>query len=356
MVFKMLKRIKSNWQNILIGFLLLAIFIIGFFIVYDGLKLSDTIAKNAKNPAASPTDNSYSSVSPAPLTTGGSQKGVYNILFLGYGGAGHDGSMLTDSIIVIHIDTATHKTALISIPRDLWVNGGRKINAEGSTAGFENVGGTIQNVTGLHIDHYVAADFGGFTKIIDNLGGVSVQVPATFSDSFYPITGQENNTCGKSEAEISSLKAKYSGTNLEMQFTCRYEQIHYDKGPANLDGTTALKFVRSRHGDSDFARSLRQFAVLAGIENKLISAQGAGKINSTIDTLSKIVKTDLSIGTIKTLIQAFGDTKLYSIKQIQLTTGNVLNEGKSNDGAYILIPKAGNFNFTEIQNFIKNNL
>jgi len=349
----MLEKIKSNWQNILIGFLLLAIFVIGFFVIYYGLKSSKA---NANNQIISPTESSYQDASPSPLKTGSSQKGTYNVLFLGYGGAGHEGSMLTDSVIVIHIDVPLHKVALISIPRDLWVTGGRKINAEASSLGFGNIGSTIKNVTGLPINYYVAVDFGGFVKIIDGLGGVSVQVPATFTDSFYPKAGEENNTCGKSVTEISTLKAKYSGAELEMQFTCRYEQIHYDKGPANLDGTAALKFVRSRHGDSDFARSLRQFAVLVGIENKLISTQGAGKIDGVIDTFSKLVKTDLNAGIIKTLIQILGDAKVYSTKQVQLTTSNVLNEGKSGDGAFILVPKVGNFNFSEIQTFIKSNI
>ena len=291
-----------------------------------------------------------------PLSSDTNQKGVYNVLFLGYGGAGHDGSLLTDSIIIVNVDTNTHKAALISVPRDLWVTGNRKINAEGTIVGFDNVGSSIQNVTGLHINYFVAVDFGGFTKIIDDLGGVSVQVPATFSDPFYPITGQENNTCGMSLDQINALKAKYSGYQLETQFTCRYEQLHFDKGPANLDGTTALKFVRSRHGDSDFGRSLRQFAVLTGIENKLITFQGANKFDGIVNTISQIVKTDLDAGTIKSLVQVFGNPKVYTVNQIQLSTANVLNESKSGDGAYILIPKAGNLNFTEIRSFIKSNL
>ena len=352
----MLEKIKSNWQNILIGFLLLAIFTIGFLVVYYGLKSSKAKADIAKNQVISPEETSYQDASPIPLKTESSKKGTYNILFLGYGGATHEGSMLTDSIIVIHIDTNIKKISLISIPRDLWVTGGRKINAEGSSLGFGNIGSTIKNVIALPINYYVAVDFGGFVKMIDSLGGISVQVPTTFTDSFYPKAGEENNTCGKRQTEISTLKAKYSGYELETQFTCRYEQIHYDKGPANLDGAAALKFVRSRHGDSDFARSLRQFAVLIGIENKLISTQGAGKLDSVINTIFKLVKTDLNAGIIKTLIQTLGDAKAYNVKQIQITTSNLLNEGKSGDGAYILVPKAGNFDFSEIQTFIKTNL
>jgi hypothetical protein len=69
-----------------------------------------------------------------------------------------------------------------------------------------------------------------------------------------------------------------------------------------------------------------------------------------------IVKTDLTAGTIKTLLNVFGEPGKYKINQIQLTTANVLNEGKSSDGQYILTPKAGNFDFSGIKNYISSSL
>jgi anionic cell wall polymer biosynthesis LytR-Cps2A-Psr (LCP) family protein len=344
MVFKM--------KRIFLYPLFLGVLVLGFLAAYLTLAFSKVFVKKP-TATPTPTTTSYTQSSPAPITN---PKGVFNLLFLGYGGAGHSGALLTDSMIIVHVDTNTGKAALISVPRDLWVAGNHKINAEASINGFQNVGSTIQNITGQHIDYFVSVDFGGFIKLIDDLGGVTVQVPVTFDDPFYPITGLENETCGKSADEIAQLKAKYSGAQLEFQFTCRYEHLHFDKGTTNLDGTTTLKFVRSRHGDSDFARSLRQFAVLIGVENKLISLKSLGKLDSTINTLSNIVRTDLTAGTIKTLLQVFGDPGKYKINQIQLTTANVLNEGTSSDGQYILTPKAGNFNYSEIKSFINSGL
>ena len=337
-------------KKVLLGLLFLGIFVFGFLATYLTLTFSKIFIKKAPS---SPTPIPYSQASPEPLTN---PKGVFNLLFLGYGGVGHDGSLLTDSMIIVHVDTNTGKAALISVPRDLWIPGNRKINSEGSTNGFQNVGPLIQSVTGQHIDYFVSVDFGGFTKIIDDLGGVTIQVPQTFDDPYYPITGQENNTCGFTPDQVNALKAKYSGTVLEEQFPCRFEHLHFDKGPATLDGTTALKFVRSRHGDSDFGRSLRQFAVLIGIENKLISDKSVGKLDDTINTLSNIVRTDLNAGTIKSLLTVFGDPSKYTITQIQLTTTNVLIETKSSDGQDILVPKAGNFNFSGIKSYISSQL
>ena len=49
------------------------------------------------------------------------EKKIYNILLLGYGGGSHDGTYLTDSMMVVHIDLSQKKIAMISIPRDIWV-------------------------------------------------------------------------------------------------------------------------------------------------------------------------------------------------------------------------------------------
>lgn len=328
---------------------LATVFIIGFSLTYGILTLANSKVE-IKNPLS--TVNEFAKATPAPINDVVPERGVYNVILLGYGGAGHEGSLLTDSIIITHLDTNVHKITLITVPRDLWVPGNHKINASGVQVGFQNVGTELTNVTGLPINYYVAVDFGNFSKLIDTLGGITVDVPKTFDDPFYPILGEENNTCGKSESEINALKAKYSEFNLEKQFTCRYEHLHFDQGQANLDGTAALKFVRSRHGDSDFGRSLRQIAVLRGITQKLISFQAMGKANDIINALLGLVKTDLNAGIVKSLIDVIGDPNAYNVNHIQLTTDNVLNESKSSQGAYILIPKAGNFDYTEVKSFI----
>ncbi len=294
-----LPKINISKENLLFGLLLLAVFIVGFSVTYVTLKYSKFFVKKTPN-LANPIDN----YTPVPVGTPmdiSPQKGVFNVLLLGSGGTGHSGGGLTDSLIIVRVDTNLKKAALIAIPRDLWVPGNHKINAEASVNGIQNVGSVIKNVTGLPINYYVSVDFSGYSKIID-------------------------------------------------------EQIHYEKGPANLDGASALKFVRSRHGDSDFGRSARQFAVLSGIERKLISLHALDKTNKTMETLSKMIRTDLNLSTIRSLIDVFGDPGAYSVKEIQLTTENILNEGKSGDGQYILTPKSGNFNFNGVKTYISSQI
>lgn len=335
----MLNRSKAKWQDMLIGILLVGIFILGFVITYLSLTFSKVFVKTPTPQPIATSPVKFNA--PAKIDD---QKGVFNTLLLGYGGEGHSGSYLTDSIIIIHVDTNSKKAALISIPRDLWVPGNHKINAEASLNGFQNVGNPIKDITGLPINYFVSVDFGGFSKLIDNLGGITVEVPKTFDDAFFPIFGEENNVCGKTEPEIFELKNKYSGFDLEKQFTCRYESLHFDKGQANLDGKTALKFVRSRHGDSDFGRSERQFAVLKAILIKYPF--------KALETLTKIVRTNLDLSTIKNLLEVFGNPNEYEITEIHLTTDNLLNVSKSSDGQFILVPKAGNFNFQEVQKYL----
>lgn len=341
--------IKNNVK--LIG-ICIGVFVIGFTSTYLVLTKTNIFSKKTASAPATPQESQDF----APATEVTSEKGTYNALLLGYGGAGHEGSLLTDSIILVHVNTNNKTAAMISIPRDLWVNGNHKINAEASINGFQNEGGVIANVTGLHVDYFTAIDFTSFTKLIDSLGGITVNVPKTFDDPFYPIAGLENETCGKTLDEINALKAKYSDYQLETQFTCRYEHLHFDQGQTNLDGATALKFVRSRHGDSDFGRSERQFAVLRGILAKLVSLNALGSAKGVITNLLSMVKTNLNPTVINSLIQVVGDTGQYKINSIHLTTENVLTEGRSSAGAYILTPKAGNFNFSEVKKYILNNI
>ncbi len=344
-MFKLIKKIKSSgW---LLTFFLSSVFLLGFGITYLVLNFTNNSPK--ANPS-SPKENTFFQASPEPVET--AKEGVFNVLLLGYGGGTHAGGGLTDSIIIIHIDSNAKKYVLISIPRDLMIQGGRKLNAEASVNGYTGTSSAISGITGLSINNYVVISFAQFTKMIDDLGGVTVEVPSAFTDSLYPIAGRENDTCGKSEEEINTLKAKYSDFNLEKQFSCRYETISYKKGPATLNGTEALKFVRSRHGDNDFARSARQFAVLKGILAKLISLKALNTLDSTISNLFEMVKTDLTLGKIKTLLEAFGDASTYTGTEIHLTTDNYLTEGRSEGGAYVLYPKAGAYNYSEIKSNI----
>lgn len=262
----------------------------------------------------------------------------YNILLMGHGGEGHSGGGLMDSIILLHIEIDNKKAVLISIPRDFWFSG-HKINADPS------IKDAAAAITGLSVPDYIAIDFNSFIKAINDLGGIEIDIPKPYTDNFYPVRGKENELCDFSPEKVAELHQKYSGFNLEKQFTCRYETIHFDVGKTTLDGETALKYVRSRHGDGDFGRSERQFFLLKGLIKK----------NLSIDTLIgflKVVTTNLNASKVKSLAKALGNPLDYEIKTVHLSDANVLTASKSSAGAYILIPRAGIGNYEGIKEFI----
>lgn len=262
---------------------------------------------------------------------------VLNFLLMGHGGAGHSGGGLMDSIIVVSVNITDKKAGLVSIPRDLYFSG-HKINSDPS------IKDAVTHVTGLSINNTISIDFDNFIKMIDSLGGITVDVKKAYTDNFYPIRGKENELCGFSSEKVEEVHKLYSGFELEKQFTCRYETISYPVGLNNMNGSDALKYVRSRHGGSDFTRSQHQFEVLKAILQKT-------DIYKIKDVFS-LVKTDLNLEKIDEYLTKIGNPLEYSISSLQLSEENVLVSGKSRDGAYILLPKLGEGKYEAIKKFV----
>jgi anionic cell wall polymer biosynthesis LytR-Cps2A-Psr (LCP) family protein len=190
------------------------------------------------------------------------------------------------------------------------------------------------------------------------LGGIDVQVDRTFDDQFYPLDIGASDTCGKSEEELKALTATLSGEKLDQQFTCRYEQLHFDKGLQHLDGITALKYARSRHSltdGGDFNRSEHQRQVLEAVKNKVVSLNFFNKIIPVFNTLSNHVVTDIDLNTMEKLLSRASEFSTYKINSLAITDKNYLKIGKSKDGQSILMPKLGENDFSEIQTFLQSN-
>lgn len=292
-----------------------------------------------------------------------------NVLLLGYGGAGHQGGYLTDIIQLLHLDFDNSRLALISIPRDLWVNlpNGKqaKINqaftlgddaSQPIMSGAEVSKQMASVVTGLPIDYFVAVDFVGFKRLIgQDLDGIEVDVPEVLDDPWYPITGREVDPCGMTPDEVAEVTAEYSGFELERQFECRYEHLHFEPGLTQMEGGDALKYVRSRHGSSagDFSRSLRQQAVLEGIKNRLISLEALQNLPDIFETVSQNVTTDLDLEILEYLQPALKSALDFKISSIILSTDNVFQSGRSQDGQSVLLSRG---TWTDIHTYIQTEL
>lgn len=268
---------------------------------------------------------------------------VFNILLTGHGGAGHSGGGLMDAIIVVSVNVTDKKAGIVSIPRDFWFSG-KKINADPSLKD------AITGVTGLPISNSASIDFNSFVKMVDSLGGITVDVKKDYTDNFYPVRGKENELCGFSNEKIEEVHRLYTGFELEKQFICRYETITYKTGLNEMDGENALKYVRSRHGGSDFERSYHQFEVLKAILQKANIAS----VEKVFDGNAgySFVATDFTTSSVTQMLKEIGNPLEYSISYLGLSTENVLVSSKSSAGAYILVPKAG----VDIKDYIKSSL
>jgi len=257
--------------------------------------------------------------------------------------------------MVLHLDTDSKTASLIFIPRDLWV--GYKINEAYSKNGLKLAEEAVSFVTGLPIQNAILIDFNGFAQAIDSLGGVEVTVAKSFDDYYFPIKGKELEICDQSPEEVAQLSATLSGFELEKQFSCRYEHLHFDAGKTQMDGATALKFARSRHSaqaGSDFARGQRQQAILIGVKDKLLSLDALKNVDKLFKQMIKLVKTDLDLEGAKAVAALIIDPQEYEITQIIPSEENVLVASKRPGGQFILLPKAGENNWDSFRDFVKN--
>jgi anionic cell wall polymer biosynthesis LytR-Cps2A-Psr (LCP) family protein len=314
---------ESNMKKIFIWLFITLIFLIGIILGVVGY--TKFFSKEKNNNQSSNTNYPLPILIEEKRETSKDAK-TFNVLLSGYGGSGHSGGGLMDAIIVVHVNVTAKKANIISFPRDFWFSG-HKINADPSLKD------ALTGVTGLAISNFISIDFNSFIKMVDLIEGITVDVKKAYTDNFYPVKGKENELCGKLPDEVASLHAKYSGFELEKQFTCRYETISYNVGLHQMNGEEALKYVRSRHGGSDFERSGHQFEVLKAILQK-------ANIKD-ISNLFNLVNTDLDLDKVNKILTDIGNPLDYAISYLGVSDQNVLTQSKSSAGAYILIPKEG---------------
>jgi len=303
-----------------------------------------------------------------------------NILLLGIGGGDHDGPDLTDTIIFSSVDPKTKKVTLMSLPRDLWIPEiSSKINGNYTFAeekqkgsGLQSTKAIVSNIMGQQIDYAVKIDFSGFEKAVDEMGGLDIDVARTFDDYAYPITGKERDPCGKNETQIASLSGQLaSGSATELDaFPCRYEHLHFNKGKQHMNGTTALKYVRSRHAlgkeGSDFARSQRQAKVITAFKDKLFSAGtllNPAKVTNIISTLEGSIEMDIKQDEIDDFVRLAQQMKGSKVVSGVVDTGDgdedrlglLVNPPISAEfgNAWVLTPRAGSEDYSEIQAYVR---
>jgi LCP family protein required for cell wall assembly len=285
-----------------------------------------------------------------------------NFAFYGYGGPGHDGAYLTDSIMVVSVQpraSGPPAVAEISIPRDWYVpiqlgNGkttANRINsaysdgvsgqgtlpANDPAAGSSVANATLEHLLGIHIDHWIGLDFQAFKAAVDAVGGVDVVVPNTFTDNQYPA------------GECSS------GPNEN----CQYMTVHFNAGLQHMNGTRALEFSRSRHSNdngegTDFARSRRQQLVVAALKQKVVSLGGLGNLPDLLNSLGDNVVTDLHVNDLEATYSLLKNVDTKSILHVSFDDTNFLYECgyPANCGASYIY--AHDRSYAEIAHYVQN--
>lgn len=196
-----------------------------------------------------------------------------NMLLLGVDGRDDGEIARSDTMMLVTVDPATKQVGMMSIPRDLLVTipglGNEKINAaypfgdQSSITGAGLARATVEYNFKIPI-HYVAeVDFQGFQKIVDTLGGVTIDVAAPIKDDEYPA---EN---------------------------FNYKRIYFHTGLQHLDGKRALEYVRTRHDDNDFARGQRQQQVLVALRQQGVSLNLITKAPEILEELGDSIRTDM---------------------------------------------------------------
>jgi len=286
---------------------------------------------------------------------------------------------LTDTILVASIGKVDNDVVLISLPRDLWINNYKlengytyssKINEVYANSSVEELKIQMENVLDIPIHYYATVTFQLFEEIIDTLEGVDINVEKSFTDYEYPVEGKEGDFCGKTEEEKEEITKKIienggsytedgKTINFLTAFPCRYETISFNQGVQKMDGKTALKYARSRHGNngegSDFARSKRQQGVIMAIKNKALSVNtllNPIKLKEIYNQYVSNVETDIDLQDIQSFYQLSQDLSFEDIKSIVIDTGDNADEGgllyhptdsTLYGGAWVLVPQAGDF-------------
>jgi anionic cell wall polymer biosynthesis LytR-Cps2A-Psr (LCP) family protein len=174
------------------------------------------------------------------------------------------------------------------------------------------------------IDYYLVVDFVAFTTLVDEIGGIDVDVPYAINDPTYP-----NHYYG-------------------------YDPFYVAAGLQHMDGTTALKYARSRHGTSDFERSRRQQQVLLALRDEVTSPDTLFHLLTRAPGLQVVLKdsfdTDLTLDTMVSLAMMVNEIPRDNIHSAVIDKTYV-TPVTTTTGAQVLVP-----NYSRIQILITETL
>lgn len=258
---------------------------------------------------------------------------VFNVLLIGTDNRAMGGSGHSDSMILFSINRKTSKIIATSLLRDIYLNipglaKGNRLNVAYLSGGPKLLLQTIQDNFKIKVDKYISVDFYNFIKVIDQIGGVTVNV-----------SSDEQKVVNYYVHEINYL------TGLLMEDGCLT-----NPGQQNLSGKQALGYARIRYiGNADFGRTDRQRLIMKLALDK-IKTLNLAELNDLLNTYLPEVMTNLTKGELLSLILSIPSFANYSLDSWYIPT----------DGSYSYLTIRGmsvlgidfNKNISEMQNRI----
>ncbi len=259
---------------------------------------------------------------------------------------GSNGEYLADTIILASFNKENDRAALVSIPRDLYVDipeyGMEKINSAYAIGEARQYGGgglqltraLVSAISGVYVDHVVSVDFEGFEKIIDQIGGIVIYRDTPFVEGKQWIhDGQEGKRYWRFRQESTTTEAGW--------------EFYVPKGENIMNSEEALYYARSRYSSSDFDRMRRQQEVISMIKSKALNLgviANPVKIFGILDTLENNVRSDIEVSQMKELLFIIQKAKIQDLKKAVLDTSDdgLLVEDRV-EGRFVLLPKDGDY-------------
>jgi LCP family protein required for cell wall assembly len=299
----------------------------------------DPSASPSSSPSPSPTPGASAEPSSTPVATlppwDGKER--LNILLVGTDQRPKEGTYNTDTLITVSIDPTTGNVAMFSLPRDTvdvpippgparslfgrvyagkinsWFTAIR--NRDGMFPGNERQRGynglkaIMGELYGIDIRWYVEVNFEGFRKVIDAVGGVTVNVQIPVVDDRFP--GDEG----------------------------LLTRVYIPTGIQHMNGSQALQYARSRHTSTDFDRGARQQRILVSLREQTDVAAVLPRLDSLVNALKSAVRTDIPVAELPRLLALADQVDTKNIRSFVFTPPTFQEERRSGDPrGYVLVP------------------
>lgn len=289
----------------------------------------------------------------------GESNGRVNILLAGNSSddPGHQGGTLTDSIMILSIDTRNNTGFMMSVPRDLYVKvrgyGHQKINAvypAGESTHFAEDGyakggmgllqKTIKEDLGIKTNYYALVNYNALRDAVNSVGGIDFTVQSSDKRGLY---------------------------DPNKDYTTGGVLVKLTNGTHRLNGQQALNLARARgdspnsygFANSDFTRTEHQRQLILALRSKAASAgvlTNPIRLGKLFDSIGKNVETDLELGNVRRLYEITKKINSTSIQSIGLNDANgqnLLTNYRTPRGESALIPAAGLDDYSDIQRYIQ---